>query len=289
MSPRFSLSYYDPPPALRRYALALFHFSWDVEQIHDRHPGALPQLTLFPQGSGEITFDGRTDRLSGEVHMLSGFSKAAPYSIKGPWHAIGISLTHIGWAALTGEPSSRWVDRFLPAERLLGDEVVEFAAEINARYRDGSLSGKGACDKLADWVAPRFGKIFPAHEIVIDQTLHWLGASLNPDVDDLFQRLSYSRRQTERLVERYFGYPPAALARKFRAIRAASLLSQEELSDAAEAEIAEAFYDQPHMVREIRRYCGETPTRLGGPADPLFQKMLKMKNLDRLEGFRSRS
>jgi len=64
-------------------------------------------------------------------------------------------------------------------------------------------------------------------------------------------------------------------------------LAQPELSDEGEAEIADAFYDQPHMVREIRRYCGYTPSRLGGPADPLFQTMLRMKNLDRLKQFRA--
>jgi methylphosphotriester-DNA--protein-cysteine methyltransferase len=89
------------------------------------------------------------------------------------------------------------------------------------------------------------------------------------------------------LVKRYIGLNPAALARKYRAIRAAALLGEPDLSDEAEAEIATAFYDQPHMIREIRRYCGYTPTRLGGPRDPLFQQLLRMKNLDRFRNFRA--
>ena len=71
-----------------------------------------------------------------------------------------------------------------------------------------------------------------------------------------------------------------------RAVRAANLLAQPHLTDEGEAEIAAAFYDQPHMIREIRRYCGYTPARLGGPEEPLFQTMLRLKNLDRLKQYR---
>ena len=213
MSSRYALTYYDPPADLARHSLALFHFASDAAEISDRHPGALPQLTLFPYGSGEMHFDTGTQVVSGEAHMLSGFSKAVPYTMTGPWHAIGISLSHLGWAALTGEPVSQWIDRFIDPRDILGADVMDFAQETNAAYRAGTLSGAQACQRLAEWIAPRFGVVPPSHETLIDQTIAWFGGSMNPDIDDLFPRLAYSRRQAERLVERYFGYPPAALAR----------------------------------------------------------------------------
>ena len=40
------------------------------------------------------------------------------------------------------------------------------------------------------------------------------------------------------------------------------------------------------MIREIRRYTGYTPTRLGGDKEPVFQTLLRLRNLDRLEQFR---
>lgn len=136
-------------------------------------------------------------------------------------------------------------------------------------------------------VGQRLQQVSHHHEVVIEQTIGWLGSSLNPLLDDLFDGLEYSRRQSERLVERYFGLPPAALARKFRAVRAAALLSDGNLSDEAEAEIASAFVDQSHMIREIRHFCGYTPSRLGGPTDPIFHILLRLKNLDRLRQFRA--
>ena len=286
MPPRFHLEYFDPPPNLARHVLALFYFVWDEEDIHDRHPGALSQLSLFMRGIGRAQFDGGTQEVSDDSVLLGAFSKAVPYRVEGPWHVVGASLSALGWAALTGKPLNQYLDRFHPAQEMLGEGVAEFASGAKADYLSGKLSGKQLCDALAEWIAPRLSSLPPAHEELIGATIDWLGSSLRPDIDTLFARLPYSRRQSERLVERYFGFPPAALARKFRAVRASSLLAQEDLSDVAEAEIAEAFHDQPHMIREIRRYCGYTPTRLGGTNEPLFHTMLRLKNMDQLTGFR---
>ncbi len=282
---RFSLEYVDPPKELQRHVLALFHFACDEPVIVDKQPGALGQLALFARGEGGIEFDGVEHPVTGGSHMLSGFSVAAPYTVNGPWHAIGASLSPLGWASLTGKPANEYIDRFFPPQEILGPEWSDFAEQTNASYRAGDIDGREGCDRLLHWIAPRLSPVPGRHEELIEQTLGWLGNSLNPEVDWLFDCISYSRRQTERLVERYFGLPPAALARKYRAIRASALLAQPDLSGHAEAIIAEAFFDQPHMVREIRRYCGHTPTRLGGPTDPILHTMLQMKNFNRLNLF----
>ncbi|MCK0129704.1 helix-turn-helix domain-containing protein [Erythrobacter sp. F6033] len=287
MSPQFHLEYFDPPPELSRHVLALFYFAWDEDDISDRHPGALPQIVLFPHGKGQMQFDDRVEPVQGEVHMLAGFEKAVPFTMEGPWHAIGASLSPLGWAALARQPANKHYNTLIPADELVGSDVNAFAKETNERYRTGDLTGAEACNVLADWIAPRFEPVPEEHVPIIEQGLYWLSSSLNPDIDVLVAGSPYSRRQTERLITRYFGLTPRALARKFRAIRAANLLAQPELTDEGEAEIAAAFYDQPHMIREIRRHCGYTPTRLGGPKEPLFQTLLRMKNLDRLKEFRS--
>jgi methylphosphotriester-DNA--protein-cysteine methyltransferase len=148
------------------------------------------------------------------------------------------------------------------------------------------MSAEEACLEIAEWIRPRLSDTPEAHEAIIDKTLRWLGTSLNPPVDALFEDAPYSRRQVERLVHRYFGFPPRGLARKYRAIRAANLLVQTDLSGELEAEIACAFVDQPHMIREIRRFCGHTPARLGGESDLMFKQLTYMHNLDRFRPYR---
>lgn len=285
--PRFQLEYLEPPAGLEGLALAAFHFAWDEEAIADRHPGALPQLSIFMCGEGEADFGERRDPVRPGAILISGLTCAAPYCMRGPWHAVGLSLSPLGWAALTRQPASAFIDRFVPANELLGPDIDVVAQQVTHGYRDGTIDGKGACAMLADWVRPRLHPVPTAHGLLIRHTLDWIISGLNPALERLYADSGYSRRQTERLVERYFGLPPAALARKYRAIRSAALLAQPDLSDREQAEIAEAFYDQPHMVREIRRYCGYTPTRLGGEAEPLFQTMLAMRNFGRLARVRS--
>ncbi len=222
-----------------------------------------------------------------KASIMSAFSKAAPFRIAGPWHAIGASLSPLGWAALSGTPACDHIDRFLSAAELLGEEAAVFGEDLSARYCNGDISGEAASFALADWIAPRLSRVPAAHEKVMEQTISWLSESLNPDLEGLFGKLAYSRRQGERLVERYFGLPPAALARKYRAVRAAALLSKEQLEDHEVAAIADAFYDQPHMVRKISRFCGYTPSRLGGAGQPILKTLLQMKNFSRMLEFRA--
>lgn len=287
MSSPFDLAYFDPPAELSRHILTTFCFATNHEgEAHDRHPGGLGQLALFARGKSEIEFPNQTTAFSAGAYIFCGFSSAMPIRVTGPWHVIGASLSPLGWAALTGRPAKDYMDSVPPAAQLLGGEINDFGRDLIARYNTGAIAAKAACDELADWIGEHLSEIPPAHEALIEATIGWLGTSLNPDLDELFDQLTYSRRQGERLVERYFGLPPAALARKFRALRASALLSQKDLSDEAEAEIAGAFVDQSHMIREIRRFSGYTPSRLGGPGDPIFHMMIRLKNLDRLKQFR---
>lgn len=283
----FKLTYWDPPKDLEKYILTLFDLSWDEAQIDDRHPGVLGQLFLTVRGRGFAEFGDRIDRVEGGPILFNAFEAAAPFRLQGPWRCFGLSFSPLGWAALTQEPVTKHKNSFLPASQILGEEINVLSKSLIERCNTGEISGYEACAELVEWVRPRLGTVPKAHETVILKTMAWLGTSLHPAVEDLFAGQTYSRRQVERLVSRYFGFAPRALARKFRAIRAANLLAEPHLTDEAEAEIAGAFHDQPHMIREIRRYCGYTPSRLGGSGEPMFRQLLRVKNLDRYGGVRS--
>ena len=282
----FKLTYWDPPRGLEKYILTLFDLQWDQEIIDDRHAGTTGQLFIVMKGRGSAKFGEREDHVELGPVLFNAFDVAAPYRLYGPWRCIGASFSPYGWAALTQAPLDEFGNRFMRGGDLLGDGINRFSENLTQRCLGGEISGLEACLELAEWIRPRLQTIPEMHEALIARTMAWLGTSLNPPVEALFDELSYSRRQAERLVLRYFGFTPRALARKFRAVRAANLLSEPNLSDEGEAEIATAFHDQPHMIREIRRYCGYTPTRLGGEGDPLFRQLLRLKNLDRMEEFR---
>lgn len=286
-TPYLDLDYFDPPKGLEKYILTTFDFRMKEEAPEGRHPGALGQLFFTISGRGYVEFEGRKDRMDGQPILFNAFKVATPYKLQGPWRCVGASLSPYGWAALTQAPLDKFGNRLNDASSILGEDVNQLSEDVIARCQSGDLTGEQACLEIAEWIRPRLKPIPDAHEAVIERVLAWLGTSLNPPIDELFEGTQYSRRQFERLVGRYFGLTPMALARKFRAIRAANLLSQPDMTDRGEAEIADAFHDQPHMIREIRRFCGRTPTRLEGPRDRMFTRLTYMQNLDRLEPFRS--
>ncbi|MEM1053018.1 MAG: helix-turn-helix domain-containing protein [Pseudomonadota bacterium] len=282
----FKLAYFDPPKALERYILTLFYCEWGEGIVEDRHPGPMGHLYLTIKGNGTVNFDGHIDEIAPGPAMFNAFDVAAPFRLNGPYRCLGASLSPFGWAALTGVPVEDCKNRFLHARDLLGDDISVFTSMIIEKCLADEMTAEQACFAVADWIGARLKPIPATHEVFIEHVLAWLGSSLNPRLENLFDGQPYSRRQMERLVRRYFGFAPRGLARKFRAIRAAHLLAQDELSDEGAAEIAEAFVDQPHMIREIRRFSGNTPTGLGGGEDPMFIKLTKIRNLERLRPYR---
>src|SRR3546814_18483899 len=72
-----------------------------------------------------------------------------------------------------------------------------------------------------------------------------------------------STHSVERVKKHYYVPAPRLIARKYRAVRAAWALARGEGLDSAQ--LGDAFYDQSHLIREIKRFAGATPGQLGKP------------------------
>lgn len=273
-----TIDYLPVPREIADYVTVFYHFRCHEPVIRDIQPAAIGQLTIFPFGRGHMMFrDGRVEP-SHEVNLIAPLSIAAPFEMQGPFHAIGAALSPLGWAALTGLCAQAHGNRLYPAGLHLGEALEHDSAEWCKRYRAGELTGEDCARLLGQWIAKHLKPVPPRHAKLIAETGYWLSAALNPAVEDLYQRLSYSPRQAQRLVEQYYGLPPRALARKYRALRAAALLSLPHMSDETEAQLAEAFYDQAHLTREIRLFVGRTPARLDAGDTPYLSEMLDLRN-----------
>ncbi|MBA4051404.1 MAG: AraC family transcriptional regulator, partial [Erythrobacter sp.] len=279
-----SVDYIAPPEPLAPFITTLYHFRCDEPVIRDIQPAAVGNLCLFPHGKGEMLFaEGHRDP-NHEVGLLTPLSRAAPIMVAGPFHVFGAALTPVGWAALTGLHAGEHRDRLLPAGAVLGPGIDTLGQELLAAYRARSMSGRDCALAVGGFIGANLKRVNPRHLELIAATGQWLAASFNPDVAALTGREGYSARQVQRLVERYFGLPPRALARKYRALRAAALLSAPHLSMEDEAAIAEAFFDQPHMIREIAHFVGRTPARLSDASTPYLAEMIDARNLRELGG-----
>lgn len=277
-----AVDYIEPSPKVAPYVTTLYHFRCDEPVIRDIQPAAVGNLCMFPHGTGEMHFaEGHRDP-NHPIGLLTPLSRATPIEVEGPFHAFGAALTPIGWAALTGLHAGQQRDRLLPASSVLGPAIDTLGEELLAAYRSGTMTGRECALAIGSFIERHAKPINPRHLELIIATGRWLSASFNPEVSDLAGVAGYSARQVQRLVERYFGLPPRALARKYRALRAAALLSAPELSMEDEADIAEAFFDQSHMIREIAHFVGRTPARLTDPDTPYLAELIHARNLREL-------
>ena len=91
----------------------------------------------------------------------------------------------------------------------------------------------------------------------------WLTESPSPQVPKLVEATGMSIRSVERMTKHYYGLSPRMLARKYRAVRAASAIARGQTLD--DAQLGDAFYDQSHLIREMKRFAGATPGQLANP------------------------
>lgn len=267
--PRFRFEFVAAPPELSGYVNALFVFETDEALLEDVLPAYSAQAIAFGRGAARMEFASGEAGVSGPAVFITPMQAATPFTMHGPVRACGISLTTLGWAAVSGLPVDRWGDRVLPAEQIGGADFAAAVAAAGSGFADGSLSAAEACAALADALRPALRPLRQAHARFIAQTAQWLSTDFNPPIEALVERTGLSERQIQRLTRRFFGKPPTGLVRRYRAIRAATLLSQPEVPRAVLDEIVDAYFDQAHMIRDIRHFTGRTPTSLGASGETL--------------------
>ena len=279
---RFTLEYVDPAPELAQLVTTFYHFQCDDREIRDIQPAAIGHLALFPLGKGAMSRpDGGSDP-SHEVNLLTPFAQAMPFVMKGPFHAVGAALTPLGWAGLTGLHAGEHANRLYDATDYLPQDAVQAGKDACAAYRAGEADGPALIALLGGLIAANLALPAERYMRLIGVTAQWLAASDAPEIEDLYAASPYSRRQTQRLVERFFGSSPVALRRKYRALRAAALFARPDLTDAQADAVIGAFYDQPHMIHEIRYFAGRTPARLSSDDTPYLRELVDIKNLREL-------
>lgn len=275
---KVSIEYFEPPRHLRRYVTTLFHFRCDDHEIHDAQPADVGKLMIVLKGDGSVIYRDGSRKAVPRCSLQAPTTVALPFHFVGGFHSFGAALTPLGWAALSRMPANECCDQIFDTADILGDAAGAMCHAVLEEYDrpDCDLDRMGKL--LTGFIENNLAQVPPRHAALVEATVAWLGPSLDPDLDDLYAQSTYSKRQTQRLVERYFGLNPQALKRKYRAVRAAAILSAPEISEEQVIEVMEHFYDQSHLIREIGIFVGRTPSRLGGQDSPILNELLDLRN-----------
>lgn len=248
------LEYRVPHPELREFFSLYYLLKSEDALIRDHERASMAQVRFALRGDGVVEFQ-RGKRIHCEGTFIIGpTSGAMKFELAGPIRMFGMGFLPAGWGALTHADASDYVDTAFPAVQLF-------------RNIDRHIEILKACDNI-DEMAEAADEVLrstirEADPAILEFTRMvggWLASSVSPDLADLHDMTALSDRQLTRKVKQYYGLPPKYLARKYRALRAGRALFE---ADADEADfLRDAFYDQSHMIRELKLFTGTTPAKL---------------------------
>lgn len=247
---------YSPPPALLGDRISsLYELRQDTPTYNELERADRPQFRIMLSGSGHYEFaNGQIDPAP-RVVILGPTSGPVRGVGVGPMHCVGAGLLPPAWVSIIGHDAEQWIDRAIDAEALLGDDVGRLADAVAA-----TPCTDERFHAICDFLDALTGNQDPA-QLAFTRTVDaWLCSGPDPQVDALVAGTGLSMRQLERLTKRCYGLPPKTLARKYRALRAAAALARGE--DLADSDIGDSFYDQSHLIREVKRFAGLTPQQI---------------------------
>lgn len=267
------IRYFAPAAPLRRYISSYYWFESNLPVFSDLMRAELPQIRIVTCGQAQNHFPTGLVRSPGPVHVQGPTSGAAHYDAVGPLHLFGVGLLPEGWATLIGEPADRFADDVVDLDAVVGPTALTVL--------DDMISASDDAARIA--AADRFflGLLARSRSIPVwftRLTDNWLTDHANPDVDLLVASSGMSARSVERLAKRIYGASPKLLSRKYRALNAAVRLGNREI--AGWTDLAEnAFYDQPHFIREFKQFVGMTPSRFLVEAAPLMRLTIVRRSM----------
>jgi AraC-like DNA-binding protein len=290
---QFQLAYIEPPPALAALITTFYIFHSSDSIIRDVQPAGIGHVMFFLKGWGQARFhDGHIDD-SHDVSLICPSNAAMQYIVNGPFHCFGCALTPLGWRSLTGATADAMMDQLRNGAEFASinfESLLDSLRQIDDAFvdteDDAALCDLGkrlmvlAAPKLADCFQPVSSQL--AHRVA--KVAAWLEADFSPKIEELSNVLALSDRQVQRFVTDNFGCSPKFLARKYRALRVAMALSDPRTAQAQKSALYDLFYDQSHMIREIRHFVGKTPSGLAHEDKGLLQMWLDPDNIRELTG-----
>ena len=280
----YTLDFIEPPQKLAHLITTFFLFRSEQELIRDVQPANTGHMMIFLSGEGEARFASGRVCKSQPVSLIGPTNAAMQYVVKGPLTCFGCAFTPIGWRAVTNMSANDSCDRFIDSEQILGRDVANLFEQL-LQLENSDKTAKQhryLAETVSNFLLPRLSDVASKHIEIIAAVVRWLDNSITPDVDDLYSRLPVARRQAQRVIGDYFGCAPKQLMRKYRAVRAAMLLNDPACTEEQITQVQELFYDQPHMIREIRHFAGRTPHRISDEEGTLLSMWLDKDNIREL-------
>ncbi len=249
------LDYRVPSPDIVDHVTLFYDFTANVPLFEDMERADYAQLRFRLSPGFAAYYFARGEKQVGPIHVVGPTSGATRVKVEGPVKLFGVGVTPSGWAAMLGGNASDMLDDAMDIEGPLRPRMeAAMAAILKTDNMDErvlvfeALIRELTCN--ADQECVSFARQVDA----------WLEGSTSPDIDDLIAVTHLSRRQVERKCNAIYGAPPKLLARKYRALRAAVAMCRGDIN--FDDAVGRGFYDQSHLIREVKQFTGLTPKQI---------------------------
>ena len=269
-----TMDFRQPPAAMADSVSFFYRFQQSEPAFETVDRADFAQFRFVLRGRGRYRFIDGVEQVMPDIYIQGPTTGVVTISGEGDTDCIGAGLMPAGWAALVPMDASAASNRLFDARDLFGDAVVD--AQTALRATDDFDAQVKVFEALI--VRLTTARRSPYNDFVV-QVNDWLADAVLPDVAELVERTGLSRSQVERSCKRYFGAPPKLLARKYRALRAAVAIAHHDVD--LDDLLAEGFYDQSHMIREMKHFTGMTPGTFEKHPTVLNQQIAKRIELER--------
>ncbi|MEO9461859.1 MAG: helix-turn-helix domain-containing protein [Marinomonas sp.] len=244
--------------------------------ISDTMPAVGGQFCLRTKGSSLLQYPDGTSAGAGagELYFIAPTTMASEAHLRGPGQLYGLGLSELGWAEMTGLRVDEVKNTIIPAEQVFGAAATKFGDGLLEQCRAGTISPAEIVSAMRGFLAERRTPIKDERKQLILTARSWATDTMQPDVKELYDALPLSPRQIQRLVQQYFGQAPNQVALRMRAAFTASVMSHGSVTPQVDAEIGESYTDQSHLIRDVKKTTGRTPSKLGKRSQSLLSDIL---------------
>lgn len=251
-----------------------YHFRTNADYLSDALPAVAGQFLIFMCGKGDLHFGSGTIAQSDRAFFIAPTQNSAQYHLNGPLHAVGIGLTELGWAELVGRDLPDCFEATIKAADIFGPEVEDWAEQLSQEYLTEHISPAAIAHQMASFIAQKLKPVDSQTRKLILTTRQWALSEQSNDVHWLYDQFDLSTRQIQRLVKRHFGLAPVQYVKNIRASIAAAILAYQQNTAAADETLAQ-YYDQSHLIRDVRKVTGRSPTQIGNPRESVLTDILE--------------
>lgn len=252
-----------PQPALADHVEVIFDSEGQVSYRRDRLlPAGLSHL-LINLGPPQYLVEGAARRVFEDLWFSGQHETYLETEAPQGTVILGVVFRPFGAYSILGEDQHALTGEVIRLDALLGDRVLQLREQL--------LNAGDPLVRLATvegWLLERIRRGRATHPATRWATEQIAGSAGQIRIHDLARDSGYSRKYLIRLLRREVGLGPKALARIHRFHAFLDLLRREPLPEWSRLAVDCGYYDQSHLIREVRGFAGVTPRALAATPSP---------------------